>query len=437
MYTVLVCDDEDLERHAIKRIIEKTCPEVSSVLEAANGIEALEIYKNNKPDIFFCDIKMPGKSGIEVVREIRETDKEQLIVFLTAYDYFNYAKEAVSLGVNEYLLKPTEKATIESLLTRLIAELQQRNASLEESKNIEKKLNLLTGFFQNEFLASVLDRGNDIAYINEFRDIFPTESKYCVSCVFNLNCDNFPDKDAEENHLDLFKQRIVQVLKAELEKYRYTFFIHEKENVFYLMLYPDVETFADDFAVIEEHFKNINQIIIKKTSFKTTFVLKIVNNNPAEIQEALFETKSKLSSCDTGIFFLSDSQDFKKVLDSSVDVDTSKNKLSARLIKLMQEIGKKIDEEYMSVLTLEEAAASVNLSIFYFSKVFKQYWGRNFVDYLNEVRFKNACRLLENPMMNIKEVAVSSGYSDANYFSRVFKTMCGMTPSEYRNKNIK
>lgn len=437
MYTVLVCDDEDLERHAIKRIIEKTCPEVTTVLEAANGIEALEIYKNNKPDIFFCDIKMPGKSGIEVVREIRETDKEQLIVFLTAYDYFNYAKEAVSLGVNEYLLKPTENAIIESLLTRLIAELQQRNATIEESKNIEKKLNLLTGFFQNEFLASVLDRGNDISYLNEFRDIFPTDSKFCLACSFSLNYDSFPDKNAEESHFDLFKQRIIQVLKAELDKYRYTFFIHERDNIFYLMLYPDMENFNDEFSTIEEHFKNINQIIIKKTSLKTTFVLKIVNNNPSEIQEALTLTKTKLSSFEDGIFFLSDNQDFKKILDTSTEIELSKNKLSARLIKLMQEIGRKIDEEYMSVLTLEEAAASVNLSIFYFSKVFKQYWGRNFVDYLNEVRFKNACRLLENPMMNIKEVAVSAGYSDANYFSRVFKTMCGMTPSEYRNKNIK
>lgn len=437
MYTVLVCDDEDLERHAIKRIIEKTCPEVTTVLEAANGIEALEIYKNNKPDIFFCDIKMPGKSGIEVVREIRETDKEQLIVFLTAYDYFNYAKEAVSLGVNEYLLKPTENSIIESLLTRLIAELQQRNATIEESKNIEKKLNLLTGFFQNEFLASVLDRGNDISYLNEFRDIFPTDSKFCLACSFSLNYDSFPDKNAEESHFDLFKQRIIQVLKAELDKYRYTFFIHERDNIFYLMLYPDMENFNDEFSTIEEHFKNINQIIIKKTSLKTTFVLKIVNNNPSEIQEALTLTKTKLSSFEDGIFFLSDNQDFKKILDTSTEIELSKNKLSARLIKLMQEIGRKIDEEYMSVLTLEEAAASVNLSIFYFSKVFKQYWGRNFVDYLNEVRFKNACRLLENPMMNIKEVAVSAGYSDANYFSRVFKTMCGMTPSEYRNKNIK
>ena len=90
----------------------------------------------------------------------------------------------------------------------------------------------------------------------------------------------------------------------------------------------------------------------------------------------------------------------------------------------------------MTDLKADEIAGSLNLSTYYFSKVFKTYWGINFVDYLNEVRFKNACLMLDDPTLSIKDVSERSGFSEANYFSRVFKNMCGKTPSEYRNQSL-
>ena len=105
-YTLLIADDEAMERKALSRIVSKRYKDAVKIVEAANGLDALEKIGIYKPDIIFCDIKMPGKSGLEVIREIKKKTPEQIAVFLSAYDYFEYAREAVSLGVQDYLLKP-------------------------------------------------------------------------------------------------------------------------------------------------------------------------------------------------------------------------------------------------------------------------------------------------------------------------------------------
>lgn len=438
MYTILICDDEELERQAIKKVIQKSCPKISTIFEASNGIEALQIYKNNKPNIFFCDIKMPGKSGLEVAKEIRQVDKEQIIVFLTAYDYFHYAKEAISLNVNEYLLKPAENSVVESLVNRLILELEERKNNQQKKQNIERKFNLLKDFFQNEILSSLLNCDNDLNYLNNFKEIFPNDSNLCITSVFDINYNSFPDFQDNESSKNLIKNRFIQLLKSELDNFEYSFFLHEQKDIFYLLAYPNTDSSDSSVQTIKNQFNDIYQNTTKKIHVNTRFILNFTENSPSKIRESLFALKENLQNAQTGLLFLSDDDTLHKILESSSNTDDlSQKKLSSRLVKLMQEIGDYIDNEYMNVISLDEAAASVNLSTFYFSKVFKQYWGRNFVDYLNEVRFKNACILLENPKLNIKEVAVKAGYSDANYFSRVFKSMAGITPSEYRNNNIK
>ena len=102
-YTLLIADDEAMERNALGRAIGAKYADTVEIVEAVNGLDALEKFRTHKPDIVFCDIKMPGKNGLEVIREIKKHKPDQIAVFLSAYDYFDYAREAVSLGVQEYL----------------------------------------------------------------------------------------------------------------------------------------------------------------------------------------------------------------------------------------------------------------------------------------------------------------------------------------------
>lgn len=93
-----------------------------------------------------------------------------------------------------------------------------------------------------------------------------------------------------------------------------------------------------------------------------------------------------------------------------------------------------IDENYQKDISLDEVSRLVDISPYYFSKLFKQEQGEGFVEYLTRTRMGKARQLLKNPGYNIKEICAMCGYSDPNYFSRIFKRFEGLTPSEYRER---
>lgn len=93
-----------------------------------------------------------------------------------------------------------------------------------------------------------------------------------------------------------------------------------------------------------------------------------------------------------------------------------------------------IDQNYQKDISLDDVSRLVDISPYYFSKLFKQEQGENFIEYLTKTRMSNARQLLKNKSYSIKEVCAMCGYSDPNYFSRIFKKYEGVTPSEYRER---
>lgn len=93
--------------------------------------------------------------------------------------------------------------------------------------------------------------------------------------------------------------------------------------------------------------------------------------------------------------------------------------------------------QYRQELTMEEVAHQVGFSTYYFSRMFKQAFGTSFINYLTAFRLNRAKELLRQPGTSVKEVCYQVGYSEPNYFARVFKREVGMTPSEYqKNANL-
>jgi len=116
MQTILIVDDDKSIRYSLKRMLEENF----SVLTAQNGDEALARVKESTPDLIIMDIKMPGRSGMEVLREIKSVDPKSLVILMTAYGTTETAIEAMKYGAFDYILKPFPIPQMKELVQKAI-----------------------------------------------------------------------------------------------------------------------------------------------------------------------------------------------------------------------------------------------------------------------------------------------------------------------------
>ena len=155
-YTVLICDDELLERQVLKSIIESSDLPLKVVGEAKNGIEAVQQSEKLKPDILLIDIKMPGMDGITASAEIKKSCPKCKSIFITAYDEFEYVKRALQIGAVEYLLKPVRPDEILALLDKIVDLLnQERQKKLREEKLLES-IKQAAGMLKSSIMVSLI-----------------------------------------------------------------------------------------------------------------------------------------------------------------------------------------------------------------------------------------------------------------------------------------
>ncbi len=128
----VLADDERLMREQLRARLAEVWPELQIVAEAKNGLEAVQLVQEHRPDIVFLDIRMPGLTGVEAARQIaqlppppgQEDDLNPEIVFITAYD--QYAVEAFEQGVADYVLKPAERDRLQLTVARIRQRLAAR-----------------------------------------------------------------------------------------------------------------------------------------------------------------------------------------------------------------------------------------------------------------------------------------------------------------------
>ena len=120
MTKVMIVDDEKYVRLGIKNGTDWSLIDCEVVGEASNGREGLELAKELKPDLVISDIKMPKMDGIELATNLIERFPSIKIIFLTAYDDFEYARSAIRIGVSDYLLKPFDDGELEGAVQRLM-----------------------------------------------------------------------------------------------------------------------------------------------------------------------------------------------------------------------------------------------------------------------------------------------------------------------------
>ncbi|KGE18602.1 helix-turn-helix domain-containing protein [Paenibacillus wynnii] len=150
MFSLLIADDEALEREGLELMIRHILPDTFIFLHAENGRKAIQITEEQRPDFIFMDIKMPGIQGLEAVRQISAKFPSIKIVMITAHDYFSYAKEGLALGVRDYLLKPARREEVLDVLKLLIAEKEEEKRLRNEQLELQEKLSQLVPLAENE-----------------------------------------------------------------------------------------------------------------------------------------------------------------------------------------------------------------------------------------------------------------------------------------------
>lgn len=118
MYKIIIADDEVWVIFGIKKLIHRSGLPFEVVGEASNGIKAYEMIKDLQPDLLITDIRMPGLSGLELMRKLQEEKLNFKVVLISGYAEFEYAKEGLRLGAFDYLLKPVEEESISAILRR-------------------------------------------------------------------------------------------------------------------------------------------------------------------------------------------------------------------------------------------------------------------------------------------------------------------------------
>ena len=188
MYNILIVDDEKKERDGITRLIRRYGFQLK-VSQASNGEEALEEFEKHPFDILLTDIKMPFMDGIELIKEVQKRGYNPICVIYSAYGEFEYAQNAISLGVREYLLKPIRLDAFDELFHKVIDLCRAKDEVEQEKEKVKEAYEEVAayrlGWKMLNYLESVVkDTGADLEKDIDF------ESNYCIpvliSCYTNL-----------------------------------------------------------------------------------------------------------------------------------------------------------------------------------------------------------------------------------------------------------
>lgn len=206
-YTILLVDDEEEVIQAIIRKINWEELGFSVVGYADNGIKALEMIEESQPDVVMTDIKMPYMDGMELCSHIRREYPAMKIVLFTGFDEFEYAKEAVHLEVEEYILKPVNSVELINIFTKLKIKLDQEISERRSMEKLEhyytESLPLLQANFCSTLIEGRIHEDELQKYLSDYQISLPGPLYCCL--VIHMSSSQIP-----ENMNSLFLAASVQ-----------------------------------------------------------------------------------------------------------------------------------------------------------------------------------------------------------------------------------
>lgn len=528
MYKVMLADDEGIVIDSLKFIIEKAFGEECIVEYAKTGRSVIELAEKFRPDIAIMDIQMPGINGIEAMKEIRKSNQNILFIVMSAYDKFDYAKEAIKLGVLEYITKPMERTKIVSVLKKGMEMIDEEREKRSNDLLVKEKLETVIPIIESGLIYDILLQEQFAEDIDNYKTILGIDKRYaymmsivcgdeqignhmtnavgssvkmqqhyqevreCVKEYFDcivgtvmsnklavlVPCDK--DKVDYNERIGLI-EKTRELVRRMRQKTGINFRIgigkvgalqevadSYDEALNALLMTTGSVAHADDLPIGCDYAEDYPIHLEKKLfeelekgeinnvlSVAKIFFNWMAESNPDNIMSirlkilefALYAEHIAYKKGGMTYHFTS-RQEYLPTVMNTDNIDSLREWFLDKIMGACQNILGKREEKSSSIIemaeeyikdnfhkdvSLDEVSKTVNISPYYFSKIFKEGTGKNFIEYLTNIRLEKAKELLSTTEYSMKEICSMCGYSDPNYFSRSFKKNVGVTPTEYKN----
>lgn len=235
MLKLLIVDDESLERESIRFIIERQGIAFDTIMEAVHGQDAITKASDFEPDIILMDIKMPGIDGIEASKLIRKFLPQVRIIIQTAFDQFDYAKEAIHIGVDDFIVKPTSSERLVEVLSKTIQSIREERQALQQQEEIKDKLSQVSLYLEQEFVVNLVQGDIDEEQAKEYFSFMNIDFKFGYGIAIRFHYSEGQQKSLLQKQM--IKKRFADGLKKRLGQIRHPFYMTTMKDVQFVLLY--------------------------------------------------------------------------------------------------------------------------------------------------------------------------------------------------------
>ncbi|MDR1390630.1 MAG: response regulator [Treponema sp.] len=401
MYKVFLVEDEIVVREGIRNSIPWEKTPYTLVGDAPDGEMALPLIAEQKPDILITDIKMPFMDGIALSGIVKKNMPRIKIIILSGHDEFEYARKAISIGVEEYLLKPLSAKDMLATLDRIAQRIDQEKENRQNIEELAETAQALARALSADAAAAPEHQADIKADAEENgREEKRGDDRFDEKRLLAI------DGEALLARLKYAAKKDIGGIISDYEALLKTMDSEDEMMKYYLF----GEVLAASAKIIEDLKGNVKEVL----------PFGLVNRR--EIREIIGSHKAfveKLSA----------------LLGALVEFKESRS--PGRYQSVILKARAYIDQHYAeNNVSLQLVADQVGISPNHFSSVFVSETGENFIDYLTRVRIDRAKHLLAETNIKSADIAYETGWSDPHYFSFIFKKNTGFSPREYRRRKI-